>query len=91
MKHLEFTLTIIDVKEPDLLDFTSLLYDIELVHDLYVLNFSQKYKDIDFDRFFTRYGRPVKSEFFTILFGLLHNHQSSASNPQNPKITTYRH
>lgn len=63
MKRLELKLTIMDVKEPDLLDFTSLLYDIELLHDLYVFSLSGKYKDkIDFDKFYTRIGRPIKSE-----------------------------
>jgi len=58
------TLEFDDQTEPDLLEVSSLFYDLNLAYDFAVLTRYQKYyKGYSFDRFFWfRNGRPIKSE-----------------------------
>ncbi len=48
-------------KQPYLIDVSSLLYDIELIHDLCLIIGAEDYSDYGFSRFFWyRNGRPIK-------------------------------
>lgn len=51
-----------------LLDLSSFLYDIELMHDLTLLTLGDEYKQYKFNRYFWyRNGRPIKNEHKIIL------------------------
>jgi len=51
-----------DEKKPFFLDVTTLFYDLELLHDLFLLLYVEDYHDYKFSRrFFYRRGRPLKS------------------------------
>ena len=62
-RYIHVRLTFEEEEAPYLLDITSLLYDLELLYDLWVLAIADDYADYRFTRnFWYRAGRPLRKE-----------------------------
>jgi hypothetical protein len=60
---LKMRLSFEEEKTPYLLDISSLLYDFELLHDMFLLVYQEDYRKYKFTRYFWyRSGRPIKAE-----------------------------
>ncbi|MDK2782044.1 MAG: hypothetical protein PWR13_1072 [Archaeoglobi archaeon] len=62
-KKIKIKLTFRDEKKPYLIDISSLLYDLELLHDFSLLIYMDEYREYKFTQYFWyRKGRPLKSK-----------------------------
>lgn len=63
LDYLKIKLTFTADKKPYLLDISSLLYDFELLHDLFLIIYADEYKYYKIANYFWyRKGRPIKRE-----------------------------